>query len=182
MKSIFVDWSKSSEWEFVGANLMSREAEDKLKNCPHVNKDSHYCQDCEVYPDDIYSENCPMYNYAYPLECHSQDLDENKIIRICQETACTVVYHPEHGYCLSLSGAGMDFSQSIAHAYMIAYALEGEELGCIDWDLLDDICISAPITVGKEIYLKILKELEKQYTITISNVRSRLNKIQEQLK
>lgn len=184
MKSIFVDWSKSSEsgWEFVGANLMSNKAEEKLQNCPHGNKDNYSCQDCEIYPDDIYSDNCPMYNYAYPLECHSHELDDHKILSICEKTSCTVVYHPEHGYCLSLSGAGMDFSQSIAYAYMIAYALPGEELGCIDWDLLDDVYISNPLSVGKGIYYKILNELKRQYEIKISNANNRLDKIKELLK
>jgi hypothetical protein len=112
-------------------------------------------------------------NYAYPL---FSEPDEEKIAKICEETSCTVVYNlQDDTYYLALTGGGMDLSQSIALAYIIAD-------GCIEWELLNDVSISGAFSVSEEEYQIILKELERQLSISIGNHKAKLKKVREQLK
>jgi hypothetical protein len=69
----------------------------------------------------------------------------------------------------------MDLSQSIALAYIIAD-------GCIDWDLIENVYISGAFSVSEEEYQTILKEMERQLTISIDNHKAKLKKVREQLK
>jgi len=168
MKSLYVDWTKDTindEWDFIGARVMEQKAEDE--------KNSLFEQGLlneaeEIYPDDIYSDNVPMYNFAYPL---NTAIDEDNIFQVCKNTACTVVYNNYSGsYFLALCGCGMDFSQSIALAYILAE-------GCIDWDFIDDVYIGCPMNVGKSDYTKILNELKRQLKISIDNKKDKLKRV-----
>ena len=58
-----------------------------------------------------------MMNYVYPLETTP---DNDKILKVCEETACTVMYNDKDDrYYLALCGGGMDLSQDIALVYNI---------------------------------------------------------------
>jgi len=176
MRSTFVDWSSETanrNWDFVGAEIMYNKELEKLSHCSHGNKEKEYCHTCECYPDDIYQSNKPMMNFTYPLFCEP---NKGKIIKVCEETSCTVVYNSQDdNYYLALTGCGMNFSQSIALAYMIAD-------GCIEWSMLEDVCTSGAFSVSKEDYQIILNELERQLTISIDNQTRKLTEVTEQLK
>lgn len=114
-----------------------------------------------------------MMNFAYPL---FSEPDEEKITKVCEETACTVVYNlQDDNYYLVLTGGGMDMSQSIALAYIIAD-------GCIEWDMLENVYISGAFSVSEEDYRIILKEMERQLAISINNQTRKLEEVQNKIK
>jgi hypothetical protein len=176
MNSMYVDWSNediSWNWDFTGAELLYNRELEKLSQCPHGNIEQGYCHECESYPDDTYQNNKPMMNYAYSLFCEP---DEGKIIKVCKETACTVVYNSQDdSHYLSLTGCGMDFSQSIALAYIIID-------GCIEWSMLEDVYVSGPLSVSEEDFQIILNEMERQFRISIDNQTQKLKKVIKQQK
>lgn len=72
MESRFVDWweaFKSDEWDCLGRQVMETKKGEWSEDNPEGLEGDDYIQ---------------IYNFAYPLELSS--LDENKIIRICEET------------------------------------------------------------------------------------------------
>ena len=81
MENRYVDWSKafeSGEWECLGRQIM-----EERKGCWS-----------EDNPEGLENDDyVPIYNYAYPLDLRS--LDEDKIVKICDETNCTVVLNCE---------------------------------------------------------------------------------------
>ncbi|MGD9158240.1 MAG: hypothetical protein PVG39_07540 [Desulfobacteraceae bacterium] len=100
----------------------------------------------------------PIYNYAYPL--HLSALEEDKIIRICQETNCTVVKNTEDDKLyLALCGCGMDMSQDIALAYMIANAYGDKKYGRIPDHMLFEVYKSGALSVSFEKFKYIRKAL-----------------------
>ncbi|MCK4982428.1 MAG: hypothetical protein KAS17_05865 [Victivallaceae bacterium] len=112
-------------------------------------------------------------NFAYPL---FSEPDEEKIIKVCEDTSCTVVYNSQDDtYYLALTGCGMNLSQDIALAYIIAD-------GCIEWGFLENISVSGAFSVSKEDYQIILNELERQLAISIDNQTRKLKEVTEQLK
>ena len=175
MKSIYVNWSDENIhqiWDFIGSSILYNREVKKLSKCPHGNATEGYCDKCECYPEDKEQDNRPSMNFAYPLFCEP---GEEKIIKVCEETACTVVYNSQDdNYYLTLTGGGMDMSQSIALAYIIAD-------GCIDWDFLDEIYLTGAFSVSEEDFQIILKELERQFTISISNQTQKLKEVQDKL-
>jgi hypothetical protein len=175
MKSRYVNWSDEGVyrvWDFIGAGVIYNRERKKLSQCPHGNAMQEYCHECEVYPEDKRNANYPMMNYAYPL---FSEPDEEKIARVCEGTSCTVVYNlQDDTYYLALTGGGMDLSQSIALAYIIAD-------NCLEWDMLESINISGAFSVSEEEYQIILKEMERQLTISIDNHKTKLKKVREQL-
>lgn len=162
MNSRYVDWNEEwlkDEWEFTGADLMYQKA------CN---------QEPEDYtPEEIQEQNMPMYNYAYQLERTS--IEDSVIRRVCEKTSCTVVYNQkENSYYLALTGCGMDLSQDIALAYMIVD-------GCVNWDMLEDVYIHAPISVSKQRYFEILKQMKSQLKIRMDSYKNRIEKIDDRL-
>jgi hypothetical protein len=105
---------------------------------------------------------------AYPLFSES---DEEKIIKICEETDCTVDYNLQD----DMTGGGINLSQDIALAYIIAD-------GCIERDMIENICTFGTFRVPKNDYRIILNELERQLAININNQTQKLSKVREQLK
>jgi hypothetical protein len=161
VKSMYVDWQSEfskKEWEFVGRQvLLFIKGEWSEKNPGGVSEDDGY----------------PIYNYAYPL--HRDHFNEETVLEICEVTNCTVVYsNQQDKYFLALTGCGMDMSQDIALAYLIAD-------GCIDWDMLEDVYIAGPLSVSQENYLRLMRELDRQLGIEIGNLKSRHKEVQEKL-
>jgi len=113
--AINIDWSEelgSGKWTNRGRYALEQ-------NCKHRKGKSQieysgYCDKCDVHEDSAE----PMMNYMYPLEFGP---DEDKILEIVQKTNCTVMENEETGeFFLALCGGGMDLSQDIALAYIIA--------------------------------------------------------------
>ena len=157
MKSIYVDWMKEfgkDNWEFVGRRVQEEARGEWADDNPDgINEDDGY----------------PIYNFAYPL--YKDRIDDETILRVCGETNCTVVYSNEQDkYFLALTGCGMDFSQDIALAYLIAD-------GCIDWDMLEEVYIAGPLSVSLEKYIEILCELDRQLKIRIERQGERRKEI-----
>ena len=149
MESRFVDWweaFKGCEWSCVGRAVM--------EDCKGEYSDDN--------PEGLEGDDyIPMYNYAYPLEITP---DEDTIFRICDETACTVVYNTnEDAYYLALCGCGMDMSQTIALAYMIAHAYGEEKFGRIPNHMLFDVYKSGALSVGNNEFKVILEKLEEVF-------------------
>ena len=146
MESRYVDWweaFKGDEWDCLGRYLMEEKKGEWSEDNPEGIEGDDYM---------------PMYNFAYPLDLSS--LDEDKIIRICEETSCTVVKNMEEdSLYLALCGCGMDFSQSIALAYMTAYAWGDEEYGRIPDHMLFDVYKSGALSVSQEKFKQIRKAL-----------------------
>lgn len=158
MNSREVNWSETGEqWEYVGARAIFQDAEQRKA-----------AGEDDVYPDDEESANMPMMNYAYPL---NREPSENKILRVCKETNCTVVYNrEEEKYYLALTGGGMDLSQDIALAYIIAQ-------GYIDWASLEDIATQPNLSIGDKAYRLVMRELKRQLKISINNQRVKIKEI-----
>jgi hypothetical protein len=175
MKSIFVNWHDNNirdDWDFVGAEIVYYRESLRLKRCPHGNRNLGYCQECDCYPEERRRVKLPMVNFAYPL---ASEPGEDTIYRICSETNCTVVRHLVSGnYFLALNGSGMNLSQDIALAYIIAD-------GCIEQDMLDDVYVSGAFSVTAENYRLILTQLERQLTASIDRRAAKLQKVLEQL-
>ena len=144
MESRFVNWweaFKGDEWDCLGRYVMEEKKGEWSEDNPEGLEGDDYI---------------PIYNYAYPLGL--SNLEDDKIIRICTKTNCTVVYNEEEDTLyLALCGCGMDMSQSIALAYMIAYSYGNEEYGRIPDHLLFDIYKSNPLSVSEEQFKHIQK-------------------------
>ena len=96
------DW-RDEKWRFIGRELAERiKGEWSNQNADGISEDDYY----------------PMMNYAYPLyDCPS----EESIMKIQDKTSLTVVGDTETGdFFLALCGGGMDLSQDIAMAYILA--------------------------------------------------------------
>ena len=146
MESRYVDWweaFKDDEWDCLGRYVMEEQKGEWS----------------EDNPEGIdYDDYMPIYNYAYPL--HLSSLDENKVIRICEETNCTVVNNTEEDELyLALCGCGMNMSQSIALAYMIAYSFGDNEYGRIPDHMLFDVYKSGALSVSRKKFRHIIKAL-----------------------
>lgn len=171
MNNIYVNWNDKDvlqNWDFVGAAVVYHMESKKPQECPHGNQNLRYCDECDCYPDTKENNNFPAMNYAYPL---SSEPDKDKIIRVCEETCCTVVRNlQEDKYYLALTGNGMDLSQDIALAYIIADS-------SIPWSLLEHVYNSGAFSVSEKDYKIILKELERQLTISINKRKAKLKEL-----
>lgn len=172
MKSILVDWSEFEddgvleEWEFTGRTLL----EEKYGRWSEYNEDG-------IDEDTGF----PLMNYAYPTG--NQTISDKKILRVCEETNCTVVFNNnDNEYYLALTAGGMDLSQDIALAYMIINTFENEKYGFIDKDMLDDIYISGRLSIGENQYKIMLETLKKQYQKSITRSKETIETINKQLK
>lgn len=161
MNTRFVDWMeafKGDEWECLGRSVMEeRKGEWSDENLDGLEGDDYF----------------PIYNYAYPLEISS--LEDDIVVRICDETNCTVMYNSaEDSLYLALCGCGMDMSQSIALAYMIAYSYGNEVYGRIPRHMLFDVYKTAPLSVGKEQFRDIQKALTKGFESLMESCKREL--------
>lgn len=105
---------------------------------------SGWCEECGFYED-----SCePMMNYGYPL--HGLP-DDEKSLNIVKETCLTVMENDETGECfLVLCGGGMDLSQSIAYAYLLA----GQR---IPDELVFEICSQPCFSIGEKEFIQVMR-------------------------
>jgi hypothetical protein len=110
------DWNE--DWEYIGRDVMYSYYEKH----PKEGEKEGYELDEEGkvrYLDELADHEQPMMLYAYPLEF--DELEDDKIVKICRTTNCTVVRNVSSGTLfLALTGGGMNLSQDIALAYIIA--------------------------------------------------------------
>jgi hypothetical protein len=116
--SIDLDWSeelKTDKWENVGRRVIEEKCKHKTQAKNETNmRYSGYCEECDHGEDTAH----PMMNYVYPLEF---EVDDKKVLEIVNKTNCTVMFNTETDqYFLTLCGGGMNLSQDIALAYIIA--------------------------------------------------------------
>jgi hypothetical protein len=90
----------------------------------------------------LYEDSCkPMMNYGYPLSFLP---DDQKILKVVKDTCLTVMENQDTGDSfLVLCGGGMDLSQSIANAYLLA----GER---IPDELAFEVCTQPCFSVGRK--------------------------------
>ena len=173
--SHFIDWHDEfrqhpGRW----LNHGRRVAED---SCTHNTQDtretnmrySGWCEECDFYED-----SCePMISYGYPLSFLPED---NKILQIIKETCLTVMENQDTGECfLVLCGGGMDLSQSIAYAYLLA----GER---IPDELVFEVCTQPCLSVGTKAYYRIMRECKKELADLRRRALGRIKQITTALK
>ena len=169
--SILIDNWQDEKWNHVGRETMynyylkSRAAKKEAKG---------YSMDIEDYANEQADKNFPMMNYAYPLEMGEPS--EDKILEICLKTNCTVVEDTETGdFFLALTGGGMDLSQDIALAYMIAEKW-------LPTSLLRNVCTQPALSVSKKEYRKIMSRIKEQLRMENARNKDHLKRINEELK
>ena len=177
----FIDWyDEFREHPDRWINHGRRIAED---SCKHKTQDKDgnknnretnmryggYCEKCGFGEDDCE----PMMNYGYPLYALP---DENKILQIVKNTCLTVMENQDTGeYFLVLCGGGMDLSQSIAHAYLLA----GQR---IPDELVFEVCTQPFFSVGKKEYFRIMRECKKELRDIRRRALQRIRKINDIVK
>ena len=162
------DWS-DERWNHVGVNLMYEhylEDEDVKKEVeedyPHM--------DVEEFAREKADGHFPMMLYAYPLAIEPSD---DAIREVCRETCCTVVEDEESGdYYLALSGGGMDLSQNVALAYMIAEKW-------IPTALASEVSTQYGLNFSGETYLRVMNGLKESLQKDVNNITYQLSRIEE---
>jgi hypothetical protein len=170
----FIDWhDELKQHPDRWLNHGRRVAEDR---CTHKTQDndavsretnmrySGWCEECDLYED-----NCePMMNYGYPLYGVP---DDDKILQVIQKTCLTVMENDETGECfLVLCGGGMNLSQSIAHAYLLA----GQR---IPDELVFEVSTQPCLSVGKNDYIQVMRECRKE----LKDIRRRASQRAEEI-
>ena len=176
MFNLYVNWSDEDilkTWDFIGAGIVYQYEYKRLQECPHGNQNLRYCDECECFPEIREADNKPAVNFVYPLV---KKPSAGKILRVCNETSCTVIRNlDDENYYLALTAAGMDLSQDIALAYIIAD-------GQIHWDMLEDIYTTKVFSVTEKDYQTVLKKLEEQLKFSIKRRQTKLKEVIRQLK
>ena len=164
------DWH-DEKWEITGRNVMYSFYEENPKE---AEKDGHTVEDGKVqYLDEVADDHFPMMNYAYPLY---SEPDEEAIIRICRETNCTVVEDTETGdFFLALCGGGMDLSQDIALAYILAEERIPSALACV-------VSTQEGLSKSGEKWLLIMKKCEEALLDKASQCKTQAERIKEAIR
>ena len=112
-------------------------------------------------------------NYAYPL--NYSDFDNEDILKVCDETACSVVYNiEEDAYYLVLCGGGMDLSQDIALAYIIL-------TGTMPFELARQVSKQHGLSKSGDNWVKIMEEAKDVLNSEIALAGSEIKRINEAL-
>ena len=145
--AINVDWT-DDKWEFVGRQF------EEAKN-EEIEADAFY----------------PMMNYAYELR---SEPSEEKIKEIHEKTNLTVVKDSEEEiFYLALTGGGMDLSQDIALAYIIAE-------GWLPVSLLRNVSTQKGLSISTSDFEKILKpKMIKQLEMECVSFKDKLKEWEE---
>ena len=151
----FINWydelrSNPDKWINHGRQIAEKSCNHKTQDTggSKANRETNmrysgWCGECDFYED-----SCePMTNYAYPL--HGLP-DDGEILKIIKETCLTVFENNETGECfLVLCGGGMDLSQSIAYAYLLA----GQR---IPDELVFEVCTQPCLSLGEKEYIQVM--------------------------
>ena len=151
-------YNNPEKWINHGRNALienckhfSQGTEEENENREDTNMQySEHCEECDISED----SGIPIMNYLYPLEF--KDFDEDKILKVVEETNCTILENEESGkWFLALCGGGMDLSQDIALSYIILETW-------IPKDLLSSVCKQPFLSVSKENYEILARQIIKQ--------------------
>lgn len=174
--AINVDWSNQYEegWENLGKSAIEENCKHKTqdKDTDKTNREtnmrySNWCEECGHCEDSAE----PMMNYAYPLDIEPS---EEAIIEIVNKTNCTVM-EKDGEYFLALCGGGMDLSQDIALAYIIAQRWIPLELA-LEVSTQDGLSM-----YGKE-FRKIMRGCKESLNKDISHAKARVKRINDSIK
>jgi hypothetical protein len=112
-----------NEFSNTGARVMYARAERHMQRCRFADRNNRRCEQHNIWLDEVESAQEPMMLYVYPLDGEPTD---EQVADVCTNTACTVLerqYRDGEGtgeFFLALCGGGMDLSQDIALAYLLA--------------------------------------------------------------
>ena len=159
------------EWDFVGRDAMY---EFYSENPKEAEKDGHEVEDGTVtYLDDAADEHVPIMLYAYPLY---HEPEKEKIIEVCRRTNCTVVMKKDtEEYFLALTGGGMDLSQDIALAYIIAQ-------GWIPTALAYAVSTQPELSVSKKDWLEVAERCKKELELAIDSNKRKIEEWEDSIK
>ena len=143
--------------------------ENKECDCCETNlRYSGYCEECGVCEDDCQ----PMMNYGYLLETVPS---EEAILKVCEETNCTVMYNEEEdAYYLALCGGGMDLSQDIALAYNIIERW-------VPYDLALSVCTQPDFSQYGSKFRKVMRACRESIKNRIGHGKMQITKINESI-
>lgn len=164
--AIYKDITKlyEEEWTNHGRRVLE-------ESCKHKNgiEENGYCEKCDISEEKAE----PMINYIYPLELDS--FDDKKILKVVNETNCTVLEDPDGNWYLCLCGGGMDLTQDIALAYIILETW-------IPKDLLAKVCKQPMLSTSKKQYKILAKQMIRQLRIDIGYDKMNIKEWRENLK
>jgi len=159
-------WLNHGRW--VAENSCKHKTQDKDNRETNI-RYSGYCEECGFSEDDCQ----PMMNYGYPLYGLP---DEGKILNIVKKTCLTVMENQDTGECfLVLCGGGMDLSQSIAYAYLLAGQVIPDEL-------VFEVCTQTCLSVGRKEYFEIMRQCKKELADIRQRALQRIKQINDALK
>lgn len=166
------DWTYD-DWEFTGRDVMYNYYEANPKEAEKEGYDLDEEDNHVKYLDELADNQNPMMLYAYPLNgCP----DTEKIIELCRKTNCTVMMKKDtEEYFLALCGGGMDLSQDIALAYMIAQ-------NWIPSALAYNVCTQPNLSVHGKDWLDVANRCKKELKFDIDNARVKIKEWNEAIK
>ncbi|MGD2084562.1 MAG: hypothetical protein PVH61_00110 [Candidatus Aminicenantes bacterium] len=146
------------DWEFIGRDVMYGFYDE---NPEEAEKDGNEVEDGKVKClDEIADYQLPVMLYAYPLD---SEPEREKIIEVCRRTNCTVVMKKDtEEYFLALTGGGMDLSQDMALAYIIAQ-------GWIPTALAYAVSTQPELSVSGKDWLKVAERCKKELELAINS-------------
>lgn len=176
--SIAINWynelrNNFENWENLGRTLIEENCKHKTQD-QDKNKDnretnmrySGWCEECGFSEDSAE----PMMNYGYPL---AFAISNDKILKVVQKTNLTIMHKIDTDeYFLTLTGGGMDLSQDIALAYLIA-------IGRIPPALALEVSMQEGLSVSRKNYRKIMKEIKRTLRQESNNYKFRIKQINE---
>lgn len=160
-RSVF-EWNWE-DWEFIGRDVMYGFYKE---NPEEAEKDGYEVEDGKVsYLEEAADTHIPIMLYAYPL---GREPEREKIIEVCRRTNCTVVMKKEtEEYFLALTGGGMDLSQDIALAYIIAQ-------GWIPTALSYNVCTQPELSISGKNWLEVAERCKKELELAIESYKRKI--------
>lgn len=174
----FIDWQDeykqhSDRWLNHGRRVAESSCRHKTQNKDKDESETNmlysgWCEECDLYED-----SCePMMNYGYLLYGLP---DGEKVLNIIKETCLTVMENDETGQCfLVLCGGGMDLSQSIAYAYLLA----GQR---IPDELVFEVSAQPCLSVNKKAYFQVMRACKAELEGVRQRALGRIKQIDEVL-
>ena len=176
----FIDWHDEfrqhpDRWLNHGRRVAEYSCKHKTQNKDSEDRRetnmlySGWCEECDFYED-----SCePMMNYGYPLYGLP---DADKILKIIQKTCLTVMENEDtREFFLVLCGGGMDLSQSIAHAYLLAGQRVPDELAF-------EVCTQPCLSVGRKDYFQVMRACKEELESIRRRATQRIKQIEDVLR
>ncbi len=171
--SIMVDWQEEyknpDKWQNHGRRVLEENCEHKDHDSENNVRYQRWCEACGVSED----SGEPMMNFAYPLGAMPSD---ERILSIVQKTNCTVMENTvTGGVFLVLTGGGMNLSQDIALAYILAGEWIPFELACY-------VSTQPDLSVSGKDFRKVMRECKKTIKAEIARGGYKIKEINQAIK